>query len=105
MSAATGTNIELLVTENNSDSGPDGKQSTSLVNGLYLADSLAQLMKTEFNSFVWWDLRNGTDTSGDFSVLALRLAHQRRSRHRRQPEHALSDVLHLQAHARFRSAR
>ncbi len=62
-----GTNIELLATENNADSGPEGKQSTSLVNGLYLADSLAQLMKTEFNSFVWWDLRNGTDTSGDFS--------------------------------------
>jgi alpha-L-arabinofuranosidase len=63
-----GTNIELMVTENNSDSGPEGKQSTSLVNGLYLADSLAQLMKTEFNSLVWWDLRNGADTGGDFSA-------------------------------------
>ncbi len=63
-----GTNIELLATENNSDSGPEGKQSTSLVNGLYLADSLAQLTKTEFNSFIWWDLRNGPDTSGDFSA-------------------------------------
>jgi len=64
-----GANIELLATENNADSGPEGKQSTSVVNGLYLADSLAQLMKTEFNSFIWWDLRNGTDTSGDFSAL------------------------------------
>jgi hypothetical protein len=63
-----GTNIELLATENNADSGPEGKQSTSLVNGLYLADSLAQLMKTELNSFIWWDLRNGADTSGDFSA-------------------------------------
>jgi alpha-N-arabinofuranosidase len=63
-----GTNIELLATENNADSGPEGKQSTSLVNGLYLADSLAQLTKTEFNSFIWWDLRNGSDTSGDFSA-------------------------------------
>jgi hypothetical protein len=61
-----GTNIELLCTENNSDSGNQGKQSTSIVNGLYLADSLAHLMKTEFNGFIWWDLRNGTDTSGDF---------------------------------------
>jgi alpha-N-arabinofuranosidase len=61
-----GTNIELLCTENNADSGNQGKQSTSIVNGLYLADSLAQLMKTEINGFVWWDLRNGTDTSGDF---------------------------------------
>jgi alpha-N-arabinofuranosidase len=62
-----GTNIELLCTENNSDSGNQGRQSTSLVNGLYLADSLAQLEKTEINGFVWWDLRNGTDYSGDFN--------------------------------------
>jgi hypothetical protein len=60
-----GTNIELLCTENNSDSGPLGKQSVSLVNALYRADSLGQLMQTEFNSFVWWDLRNGLDTNGD----------------------------------------
>jgi len=60
-----GTNIELLCTENNSDSGPLGKQSVSLVNALYYADSLGQLMQTEFNSFVWWDLRNGQDTTGD----------------------------------------
>jgi hypothetical protein len=61
-----GTNIELLCTENNSDSGPLGKQSVSLVNALYHADSLGQLMQTEFNSFIWWDLRNGTETDGDF---------------------------------------
>jgi alpha-L-arabinofuranosidase len=62
-----GTNIELLCTENNADAGAQGKQSTSLVNGLYYADSLGQLMTTEFNGFVWWDLRNGTDTGGDFN--------------------------------------
>jgi alpha-L-arabinofuranosidase len=48
-----GTNIELLVTENNSEGGTYGKQSVSLVNGLYYADSLGQLMKTEFNALVW----------------------------------------------------
>ena len=37
--------------------------STSLVNGLYLADSLANVLQTEFNAFVWWDLRNGQDSS------------------------------------------
>jgi len=63
-----GTNIELICTENNSDSGAQGRQSTSLVNGLYYADSLAQLMTTEFNSFVWWDLRNGTDAKGSFDA-------------------------------------
>jgi alpha-L-arabinofuranosidase len=65
-SGAAGTNIELVVTENNSDAGAQGIQSTSLVNGLYYADSFGQLMQTEFNAFVWWDLRNGTDTSGWF---------------------------------------
>jgi len=63
-----GNNIELICTENNSDSGNQGRQSTSIVNGIYLADSLAQLMKTEFNGYIWWDLRNGTDTSGDFDA-------------------------------------
>ncbi|MEO6036477.1 MAG: alpha-L-arabinofuranosidase [Verrucomicrobiota bacterium] len=63
-----GTNIELVCTENNSNSGDQGKQSTSLVNGLYYADSLAQIMKTEFNGFLWWDLRNGTDTSGNMDA-------------------------------------
>lgn len=61
---AGGENIELLCTENNSNSGSQGRQSTSLVNGLYFADSLGELMKTEFNGFVWWDFRNGTDSSG-----------------------------------------
>lgn len=61
---ADGENIELLCTENNSNSGNQGRQSTSLVNGLYFADSLGELMKTEFNGFVWWDLRNGTDFNG-----------------------------------------
>lgn len=65
---SSGTNIELLCTENNADAGNQGRQSTSIVNGLYLADSLAQLMKTEINSFVWWDLRNGSDTGGDFNA-------------------------------------
>jgi alpha-L-arabinofuranosidase len=63
------TKVELVCTENNSDGGPVGRQSTSVVNALYLADSLSQLMKTEFNSYLWWDLRNGTDTpsaGGDF---------------------------------------
>ncbi|HTB85098.1 MAG TPA: hypothetical protein VK742_15695 [Candidatus Sulfotelmatobacter sp.] len=54
-----GTNIELVCTENNSVSSSPGKQSTSLVNGLYYADSLAQLMQTEFNGLFWWNFRNG----------------------------------------------
>jgi alpha-N-arabinofuranosidase len=63
-----GENIELVVTENNADAGVQGRMSTSLVNGLYYADSLGQLLQTEFNAFVWWDLRNGTDRSGSFAT-------------------------------------
>jgi hypothetical protein len=54
-----GAAIELVCTENNSVYTNPGKQSTSLVNGLYLADSTGQILQTEFNSLVWWDLRNG----------------------------------------------
>jgi hypothetical protein len=62
----TGTsNVELCVTENNSDAGAMGRQSTSVVNALYLADSTCQLMETEFRSYIWWDLHNGSDTTGD----------------------------------------
>lgn len=56
---ASGTNIEILCTENNSVSSSPGKQSTSLVNGLFYADSLAQIMQTEINGLFWWNFRNG----------------------------------------------
>jgi alpha-L-arabinofuranosidase len=62
-----GTNIELCVTENNSDAGAMGRQSTSLVNALYLADSTSQLMKTEFRSYLFWDFQNDEPgAGGDF---------------------------------------
>jgi alpha-N-arabinofuranosidase len=60
-----GTNIELCCTENNSDSSNGGKQLSSLVNCLYEADTLAHLMQTEFNSYLWWDLRNGQGSNGE----------------------------------------
>jgi len=66
-SGSSGTNIELVCTENNSVSFNPGKQSTSLVNGLFRADSLAQLMQTEFNGLFWWDLRNGQLTGNNNS--------------------------------------
>ncbi len=60
-----GANIELVCTENNSQSGAQGRQSTSLVNALYLADSFGSILATEFNAWVWWDLRNGSDATGN----------------------------------------
>ena len=64
---ANGAGVELVCTENNSISSNPGKQSVSLVNGLYKMDSLAQLMQTEFNGLFWWDLRNGAVTYGNMS--------------------------------------
>ena len=51
--------VELVCTENNSVSSDPGKQSTSLVNGLFLADAVGNILQTEFSMFVWWDLGNG----------------------------------------------
>jgi hypothetical protein len=60
--------VELVCTENNSVSYNPGKQTTSLVNGLFLADSLGQLMKTEFNGLIWWDLRNSQSPNNNNSA-------------------------------------
>jgi Immunoglobulin domain len=60
-----GAGIELLCTENNSVSTNPGKQSTSLVNALFMADSVGSLMQTEFNSLIWWDLHNSPGNGGN----------------------------------------
>jgi hypothetical protein len=60
-----GAGVELVCTEHNSVSTQPGKQTTSLVNGLFLADSLGQVLQTEFNAVVWWDLRNGQEFGGN----------------------------------------
>ena len=65
---SSGAGVELVCTENNSVSYNPGKQTTSLVDGLFLADSLGQLMKTEFNGLVWWDLRNGQSPNNNNSA-------------------------------------
>ncbi|CEK14791.1 alpha-L-arabinofuranosidase [Chthonomonas calidirosea] len=62
-----GDKVALVCTENNSVSYNPGKQTTSLVNGLYLADSVANLLKTEFQSICWWDLRNGPSPNNNNS--------------------------------------
>ncbi|MGO9605638.1 MAG: alpha-L-arabinofuranosidase [Candidatus Binataceae bacterium] len=61
-------NVELDCTENNSVYSNPGKQTTSLVNGLFMADSICAAMQTEFNSVLWWDLRNGQDSSNNNSA-------------------------------------
>jgi alpha-L-arabinofuranosidase len=64
---AANKNVELLCTENNSIGEKTGKQTTSLVNALYLADSFGQIVQTECNSFLWWNLRNNQDHNANNS--------------------------------------
>ncbi len=63
LGATEAAKVELVCTEFNSVSYNPGKQSTSLVNGLYLADVMGVMLQTEFNAAVWWDTRNGQDYS------------------------------------------
>ena len=65
----SGSSIELDVTELNSVSSSPGKQSTSLVNGLFMADAIGNLADTEFNACTWWDMRNGAVTNANNSSL------------------------------------
>lgn len=65
---AGGANVELVCTENNSVYSNPGKQTTSLVNGLYYADSFAQFVQTEFSAFIWWDLRNSQEHGNNNSA-------------------------------------
>jgi alpha-L-arabinofuranosidase len=64
-----GATTELVCTENNSVSSGPGKQTTSLVNGLYYADSFGQVLQTEFKAFTWWIFRNGRDAGNNNSDL------------------------------------
>ena len=65
---AAAAGVELICTENNSVYTTPGKQSTSLVNGLFYADSLGALLRTEFKGLVWWDLRNSQDLGNNNSA-------------------------------------
>jgi alpha-L-arabinofuranosidase len=55
---AAGRRVEIDSTEVNSVTNNPGKQTTSLVNGLYLADSLGEAMQTELHALFWWDFRD-----------------------------------------------
>jgi hypothetical protein len=67
LGATAASKVEMVVTENNSVYAKPGKQTTSLVNGLFLADSVGNILQTEFNALLWWDLRNGAESSNNNS--------------------------------------
>ena len=67
LGVAAAGKVELLTTEFNSVYSNPGKQTTSLVNGLFIADSLGALLETSYDGATVWDLRNSYDTSNNNS--------------------------------------
>ena len=70
LGAAAG-NVELLTTEFNSIYSNPGKQSTSLVNGLFIADSIGELLQTPYDGATVWALRNGPYNTGNNDSASL----------------------------------
>jgi hypothetical protein len=64
---SSASQVSLLCTEVNSITYNPGKQTTSLVNGLFVADSIGSILETEYNAVLVWDLRNAWDTRGNNS--------------------------------------
>jgi len=61
-----GERVTVMNTEHNSVSSNPGKQSTSLVNGLFYADSFGSVTRTEIGGFAWW-LARSSATNGTMS--------------------------------------
>ena len=60
-------NVPIFVTETNSVSGNPGKQTVSLVNGLFAADDDMTWLENGVANVDWWDLHNGADTGNNNS--------------------------------------
>jgi hypothetical protein len=56
------SSVHVMATEFNSVYSNPGKQTTSLVNGLFIADSIGSLLDSGYTGGFVWDLRNGWDT-------------------------------------------
>ena len=59
--------VKVMATEFNSNPGTEGKQMTSLVNGLFIADSIGSLLNSGYVGGLVWDLRNSFETDGNNS--------------------------------------
>jgi len=61
---ANAAHVQIFVTETNSVSYNPGKQTVSLVNGLFAADDYMDWLENGVANVDWWDLHNGS-LSGD----------------------------------------
>ena len=71
-----GTNLAASIELDDTEYGPGGdKQPVSLVGGLFDADAIGQILQTEFNAFLRWNLHNGPAdvTDPDNAVYGWRL--------------------------------
>ncbi len=62
-------NIQILVTETNSVSSDPGKQTLSLVNAIFIADTMTTWLENGVTSVDIWDLFNGATNGNDSSSL------------------------------------
>jgi len=65
--AGQASDVTIMATEFNSVYASPGKQSTSLVNGLFIANSLGSLLTSGYSAGYVWDLRNGWGTGDNNS--------------------------------------
>jgi alpha-L-arabinofuranosidase len=59
---AQAANVQVMATEFNSVQYDPGKQSTSLINGLFVAESIGSLLDSGYAGGYLWDLRDGWTT-------------------------------------------
>jgi hypothetical protein len=68
MSAAgVAKSVPIYLGEFNNDAGNEGKQSVSIVNGLFLGQMLGTLIKAGLPMATWWVAYGSCDESGDYS--------------------------------------
>jgi hypothetical protein len=67
LGSANAAGVQVMATEYNSVYTNPGKQSTSLVNGLFVADSIGSLLQSGYTAGLVWDLRNGYLTNDNNS--------------------------------------
>ena len=65
--SSSASSVTVMATEFNSVYTNPGKQSTSLVNGLFVADSIGSLLESGYGAGLIWDLRNGWSTPANTS--------------------------------------
>ncbi len=71
---ANAPNVPIFVTETNSVSYNPGKQTVSLVNGLFAADNVMTWLESGVANVDWWDLHNGSQTINNNSASLFGMA-------------------------------